>query len=72
MSTPGEIAHLVELYDPEIRLILNIGPAHLATMKTIDAIAEAKFEILRNARESDWRYSIWMTRTSALVPIATA
>jgi UDP-N-acetylmuramoyl-tripeptide--D-alanyl-D-alanine ligase len=54
MSTPGEIERLVELYDPDIRLILNIGPAHLQTMKTIDAIAEAKFEILRHADESDW------------------
>jgi UDP-N-acetylmuramoyl-tripeptide--D-alanyl-D-alanine ligase len=54
MSTPGEIERLVELYDPDIRLILNIGPAHLQTMKTIDAIAEAKFEILRHADENDW------------------
>ena len=54
MSTPGEIERLVELYNPDIRLILNIGPAHLQTMKTIDAIAEAKFEILRHADESDW------------------
>jgi UDP-N-acetylmuramoyl-tripeptide--D-alanyl-D-alanine ligase len=54
MSTAGEIERLVELYDPDIRLILNIGPAHLQTMKTIDAIAEAKFEILRHADESDW------------------
>jgi UDP-N-acetylmuramoyl-tripeptide--D-alanyl-D-alanine ligase len=54
MSTPGEIARLVELYNPDIRMILNIGPAHLQTMKTIDAIAEAKFEILQNAEESDW------------------
>jgi len=54
MSTPGEIERLVVLYDPDVRLILNIGPAHLQTMKTIDAIAEAKFEILRHADESDW------------------
>ncbi len=54
MSTPGEIIRLVDLFDPEIRLILNIGPAHLATMKSIDAIAEAKFEILHHAKETDW------------------
>lgn len=54
MSTPGEIASLVELVDPDIRVILNIGPAHLETMKTIDAIAEAKFEILQHAKETDW------------------
>jgi UDP-N-acetylmuramoyl-tripeptide--D-alanyl-D-alanine ligase len=54
MSTPGEIERLVALYDPDVRLILNIGPAHLQTMKTLDAIAEAKFEILRHADEDDW------------------
>lgn len=54
MSTPGEIKNLVELYDPDVRVILNIGPAHLETMKTIDAIAEAKFELLHNSSESDW------------------
>jgi len=54
MSTPGEIERLAELYDPDIRVILNIGPAHLQSMRTIDAIAEAKFEILRHADENDW------------------
>lgn len=54
MSTPGEIASLVKLVNPDIRVILNVGPAHLETMKTIEAIAEAKFEILQNAQESDW------------------
>ncbi len=54
MSTPGEIKNLVELYVPDIRVLLNIGPAHLETMKTIEAIAEAKFEILHDARETDW------------------
>ena len=54
MSTPGEIKRLVELYTPDIRVILNIGPAHLETMKTIDAIAEAKFEMLQNYRSDDW------------------
>ncbi len=54
MSTPGEIKRLVELYSPDIRVILNIGPAHLATMKTLHDIAEAKFELLLNSRSTDW------------------
>lgn len=54
MSTPGEIKRLVELYQPNIRVILNIGPAHLETMKTIDAVAEAKFEILTEPASTDW------------------
>lgn len=54
MSTQGEIARLVEIVAPDIRVILNIGPAHLETMKTLDAIADAKFEILLNAKPDDW------------------
>jgi UDP-N-acetylmuramoyl-tripeptide--D-alanyl-D-alanine ligase len=54
MSTRGEIQRLVELYVPDIRVILNIGPAHLETLKTIDAVAEAKFEMLTNVRAGDW------------------
>lgn len=54
MSTPGEIRRLVELFTPDIRVILNIGPAHLETLKTIDAVAEAKFEMLQDSRPEDW------------------
>ncbi len=54
MSTPGEIENLVELYEPEIRVILMIGPAHLESLGSLDAIAEAKFEILQHARPNDW------------------
>lgn len=54
MSTPGEIARLVEIVEPNIRVILNIGPAHLETMHTLEAIADAKFEILMHAKEDDW------------------
>ena len=54
MSTPGEIKRLVELFAPDIRVILNIGPGHLETLKTIDAVAEAKFEMLQDCRTTDW------------------
>lgn len=54
MSTPGEIRRLVELFAPDIRVILNIGPAHLETLKTIDAVAEAKFEMVHDCRPDDW------------------
>lgn len=54
MSTPGEIKRLVELFAPDIRVILNIGPGHLETLKTIDAVAEAKFEMLQDCRATDW------------------
>lgn len=54
MSTPGEISRLVDIVDPDIRVILNIGPAHLETMHTVEAIADAKFEILESAKADDW------------------
>jgi UDP-N-acetylmuramoyl-tripeptide--D-alanyl-D-alanine ligase len=54
MSTPGEIKRLVGLYDPDIRVVLNIGPAHLETMKSLHDIAEAKFELLHDSKPGDW------------------
>lgn len=46
MSSPGEIARLVEIAPPEIAAITNIGPAHLESMGDLNAIAQAKLEIL--------------------------
>jgi len=48
MSTPGEIAVLTRLVQPQYGVITNVDAAHLETMMTIDAIAEAKFELLDN------------------------
>ncbi len=46
MSTPGEIARLVEIAPPEVAVITNIGPAHLESLGSVEAIARAKLEIL--------------------------
>jgi UDP-N-acetylmuramoyl-tripeptide--D-alanyl-D-alanine ligase len=35
-------------------VILNIGPAHLETLHSIEAVTRAKFEILSRPRATDW------------------
>ena len=43
----GQIAELCEIAEPNVGAITNIGPVHLELLGTIEAIAEAKAEILR-------------------------
>ncbi|MGD9798736.1 MAG: Mur ligase family protein, partial [Acidimicrobiia bacterium] len=47
---PGEIRALVEWLRPEVAVITAIGPVHLERMRTLEAIVEAKAEILDGAR----------------------
>jgi UDP-N-acetylmuramoyl-tripeptide--D-alanyl-D-alanine ligase len=47
MYAPGEIARLAELSKPVVGVITNIGPIHLERMGTIEAIAEAKSELIQ-------------------------
>lgn len=42
---PGDIAQTVALVKPDVTLINNIGPAHLAGFGSIDGVARAKGEI---------------------------
>ena len=42
----GQIAHLCRVAEPDVAAITNVGPAHLELLGTLDAIAEAKAEIL--------------------------
>jgi UDP-N-acetylmuramoyl-tripeptide--D-alanyl-D-alanine ligase len=49
MSHFGEISLLVRIAEPEVRVWTNVGPAHLEFFGTVDAIAEAKAEILEGA-----------------------
>ncbi|MEO5339627.1 MAG: UDP-N-acetylmuramoyl-tripeptide--D-alanyl-D-alanine ligase [Magnetococcus sp. MYC-9] len=46
MSGAGEIAHLARLARPQIGIITNVLPAHLEAFADIDAIVEAKGELL--------------------------
>ncbi len=41
----GEIAHTVDLVQPNVTLINNIGPAHIEGFGSIDGVARAKGEI---------------------------
>ena len=49
MNHAGEISVLVKIAEPEVRVWTNVGPAHLEFFGTVDAIAEAKAEILEGA-----------------------
>ncbi len=47
----GQIAELCEISEPTVAAITNIGPVHLELLGTLEAIAEAKAEILEGLRE---------------------
>ncbi len=46
ISVPGEMLRLASIIKPELVLITNIGPAHLETLKTMDNVVKAKFELI--------------------------
>jgi UDP-N-acetylmuramoyl-tripeptide--D-alanyl-D-alanine ligase len=46
MSAPGEIRELVAIAQPDVAVVLNVAPVHLEFFESIEAIAEAKAEIL--------------------------
>ncbi|MEP6918463.1 MAG: UDP-N-acetylmuramoyl-tripeptide--D-alanyl-D-alanine ligase [Acidobacteriota bacterium] len=53
MNHPGEISTLVGTAEPDVRVWTNVGDAHLGFFSSGDAIADAKAEILENARAGD-------------------
>jgi len=50
MNHAGEIDTLVHVAEPDIRVWTNVGPAHLEFFDSVEAIADAKSEILEGAR----------------------
>lgn len=46
ISIPGEMLRLAQVIKPELAIITNIGPAHLETLKTIENVIKAKFELI--------------------------
>ena len=50
MSAPGEIRTLAEIAPPDVAVITNVSPVHLEFLKTMEAIAAAKKEILEGMR----------------------
>jgi UDP-N-acetylmuramoyl-tripeptide--D-alanyl-D-alanine ligase len=50
MRGPGQIAELTEIADPDVGVIVNVGPAHLELLGSIEAIAAAKAELIAGMR----------------------
>jgi UDP-N-acetylmuramoyl-tripeptide--D-alanyl-D-alanine ligase len=46
MRGPGQIRELCEIAPPEIGVITNVGPVHLELLGTLEAVAEAKAELI--------------------------
>ena len=46
MRGPGQIAELTAIAEPEVGVIVNVGPAHLELLGSIEAIAAAKAELI--------------------------
>ena len=53
MNHAGEISRLVELAEPDVRVWTNVGDAHVGHFASVDAIADAKAEVLERATERD-------------------
>src|SRR5262249_5940786 len=49
MNHAGEISTLIGIAEPEVRVWTNVGEAHLGFFASVDAIADAKAEILERA-----------------------
>ena len=49
MSHAGEISALVRMAEPDVRVWTNVGDAHLGFFASVEAIADAKAEILEGA-----------------------
>jgi UDP-N-acetylmuramoyl-tripeptide--D-alanyl-D-alanine ligase len=58
MRGAGQIAELTAIADPDVGVIVNVGPAHLELMGSLENIAAAKAELLAGMRPG----------TSAIVP----
>ena len=50
MSAPGEIRTLAGIAPPNVAVITNVSPVHLEHLKTMEAIAKAKREILEGMK----------------------
>jgi UDP-N-acetylmuramoyl-tripeptide--D-alanyl-D-alanine ligase len=46
MRGPGQIAELVRIAEPDVGVIVNVGPVHLELLGSLEAIAAAKGELI--------------------------
>lgn len=51
MSAAGEIAHLARIAEPDVGVVTNVAPVHLQFFDSVDAIAQAKRELLQNLQQ---------------------
>jgi len=49
MRYPGDIAELCAIAQPDMAAVTSVGPAHLETMGTVQAIAEEKASLIQHA-----------------------
>ncbi len=53
MRGAGQIAELVAIAEPDVGVIVNVGPVHLELLGTVEAVAAAKAELMpRPARRT--------------------
>jgi UDP-N-acetylmuramoyl-tripeptide--D-alanyl-D-alanine ligase len=50
MRGEGQIAELAAIAEPDVGLIVNVGPVHLELLGTIERVAAAKAELIRDLR----------------------
>ena len=50
MRGAGQIAELVRIAEPDVGVIVNVGPVHLELLGTIEAIAATKSELIEGLR----------------------
>lgn len=50
LSQPGDLSNLSRVFEPDVAAILLVAPAHLQFFPSLDAIAEAKAEILEGLK----------------------
>ena len=50
LSAPGDLSRLSRTFEPDVAALLLVAPAHLQFFSSVDAIAEAKAEILEGLR----------------------
>jgi UDP-N-acetylmuramoyl-tripeptide--D-alanyl-D-alanine ligase len=52
-SSPGEISLLEKIASPDVRLIVNVGPAHLLELGGLEGVAKEKGALFAGAQKND-------------------